>query len=511
MTALDLYEQLKNIPSIVACNEYVMEHILEIADLFTGISDENLKRTKFDFEDAFLLLDELIHTSQEPPTEPLTALLLFFSSMFERAGLHTNIQRVAADMPDDYRRKCLMVIYLFKSITDTSTEYRARFHEICTLLDDAANESDIPRVRSLCEDLLIEYYAEGIVQNEKLGMAAYTLYHDGFNKPDLIARYPLLNAARFRTVWTLPYEQLETDLVAANQRVAEAFFDDAMARVPLAGIDAGHDPCCAAGTDCTDGFHGAKRAIFRQYPEAYARTGVFVRQELTGVAYEQFADHTQCMRYLRQYMPLHLPQLEEAVRRSLANMPPDLQQVRLLDVGSGPGTLYCALSRLINAGEVNGRVFQYHPLEPSSGFIDFLNVIARHVTADGLAVGAPHCGRLSDLDDNVFSNINWIFLGNAVTPLITYARGDVGMAATHLVEKALLSNEPHLRITLAENSKTYKFDEFCQAIEATNQFIMEQLGDVALDAPWLAGCHFRSQARFIATRPVLKLCNFIRR
>lgn len=280
--------------------------------------------------------------------------------------------------------------------------------------------------------------------------------------------------------------------------------DDAFSRGNL------KKPC-----DANCGLHVAKLALINKYPTEYSNTNSFVRQNFDIMNYDNFDNAERCMRYMRQYMPLHIPPLEEAIKIALDNI--QSIPLKILDVGSGPGTLYCALSRLIKQKLPNMIVdhdIEYNPLEPSSCFFEFFDIIAEYIKVDKLTVGNKYNGNIKSLTKDNLKSINWIFLGNAVTPLISETGGNITEAATNLVNMASLSDARQLQITLAENNSTSSLEDFCAAINDTGKFgqVDRHPPSETIEAHWLASCYFKPEINnFTPTRPVLKLRNFIRR
>lgn len=512
MTVQELQRHLGQCGSLAECDTFVNKHFTAIASLFYELDPEKLKKEKCAYQDAFLTVASgpAANTFQTnlPLPHGVTALLILFASVFERVHLHADIGQVADILRAGHLFNRIRAMYRFKDITDTTRDYRDRFTEIISLLQ-ATWHATRARDRSQCEDLAIEFYATAILENRQAGHDVHREFCSLFTSPAHRAKFPILSGARIAAVLTLPPDRLTTEQEEAAIRTSEAFYDEAARLIPLPAARpkvSFNVPACQQHTGhCVDGLHDAKIALADKYPVAFSRTGLYIQQSLTARAYTPFTDVDQCMRYLRQYMPLHMPQIERAVLGSLRTHQFGRNHIRVLDIGSGPGTLFCVLSALHSRhpAEFRDYTFEYSPLDPSKPFIDFFSVIAQHVDKDGVMTGHAHNCRITDLKKKDLRSIDWFFVGNAITPLIAHA-GTIDAAVEQLHTAVAASIVPDCLLTIAENTATADFTPFCETLVKTGAYEIA-LNDAQCDGQWLAHCNFYVTGSLRPTRPRLRM------
>ena len=221
--------------------------------------------------------------------------------------------------------------------------------------------------------------------------------------------------------------------------------------------------------------------------------------------YIDFIDTTECMRYFRQQMPLHMPQIEKAVRNTLDRSVFERKHLHIIDIGGGPGTLYVVLASLLNRGFYPDYSFDITLVEPSQTFHDFLHVIDQYVTHPNLRLRKMHVCTSEDLPAIMTNqDADWYFLANIITPIIR-GFGNVAEAVEHLstVINSTRRRQSKNIVTIAENSKSYGFDDVCT--EFMSRGFGCQSSESSCPGDWLAGCKFYvTGGTFRRTRPRLK-------
>ena len=440
-----------------------------------------------------------IRESENPVVQ---GLLLWFASVFERWNQKGLLKEIINNVQESKRLYALMQsIFLYKYIT-SADQYAERFYEIIQLLESVYKQYEDARTRILCENIIIEYFAKSFIKTKNTAIK------------DLceINKSALLNSARVKSLWKCKDDEFPHEYAEATIRVAENFYDEAnvvlstflVLEVPL------HKEmfhvCPAHGCHCPSGLHKAKECLATKYSQAYQRTGVFVKQALTSKVYTAFDDYDKCMRYLRQYMWLHMPQIKEAVTQSLRyHCFGEDAHIRVLDVGAGPGTLYCVLAAMLANEEqiLDGYSFEYCPLDPSKEFLDFFNVIAENVQHDRLKVGVRYNLKIDQMQVSDLRNIDWIFLCNAVTPMVA-STPNIGEVAKRITDSFAESCGQLPLVTIAENSKTDSYEDFCQGLQRCGLKKLNVAYSPFCDGSWLGGCAF-FVTKMSNHRPGLKL------
>jgi hypothetical protein len=395
--------------------------------------------------------------------------------------------------------KVLFVQTLYKHITRPS-DYLERFDQILHHLEAVYDAPNIDaRMRRLCENIAIEYLTKAILKAGREHVRDKYLTSTGGSS--------LLSSARVSSVWH--FSSLENELSDAADRVSESLFDEAN-DVLCWDLDLGklasfptNETCTAENVTCPAGLHRAKMLLAKQYAIAYAKTQTFCRQALTSESYTPFDTDDQCMRYMRQYMPLHMPQIEEAVKRSLLSHDfGGSRHIRILDVGAGPGTLYCVLAAMFGRGEnvLSNYTFEYCPLEPSSVFADFFRIVGQNVKQKYVEIGRLYKCNLGEIDVKELQNFDWIFVGNAVTAMVASSSAEAHVAMRNVamtIRNAFdRSRADRPLLTIAENSGTNKFDQFCKMLADLGLHMVRNKADIECDGSWI------SQCKFLVTRKI---------
>jgi hypothetical protein len=213
-------------------------------------------------------------------------------------------------------------------------------------------------------------------------------------------------------------------------------------------------------------------------------------------------------------MFLHIAQTERAVIETLGRRPFGAsREIRILDIGSGPGTLFLALAalKLRRHPALSGYSIEYCPLDPSRWFLRFIEeYLSERCVVDGLSVGFTHHGDLKDIQSSQLRKVDWFFLGNALTA-ITEQSGSVS-ASVELIGNRFNESQIHNRlVTLVENSAaTDLFGAFCAGFRNICG-IMLFTQHLLCRANWLQHCaHSVRPQKFRSRLPyaVLHMANF---
>jgi hypothetical protein len=443
-----------------------------------------------------------------PPPPAVVALLIYFISLCERAGFHHLIEQIAQVLPLGTLRSRAEAIFDFKYIPRASVDYVGRFDRIAAALHSAW-EAGGPLVKMQCQDLAIEYFCAAAAPGEGIGESNRQALKSRYEDPHSHVRYPFLVSTRVVAIIRTPPERLSQERADANARIAEAFYDEAAQLLPVSP-QSPHAAICketglSHGGHCPPGLHQAREVLASKYPSEFTNTSIFIKQPLTSAAYTEFNDIQTCMRYFRQYMPLHMPQIEQAVCGTLEQNPFARRRIHVLDIGGGPGTLYVVLASLLHRGMFTNYVFDVTLVEPSKGFHEFLRVIAQYVQHPNLNVKAMCACTAEKLPTVMKKNdADWFFVANAITPIVK-ASGDVSEAVTRLcsVIQSTRRKNAACVLTLAENTNSVDFPGVCAALQANGLPCTTE--QTSCSGTWLAGCKkFYVTGSMRPTQPRLK-------
>ncbi len=129
-----------------------------------------------------------------------------------------------------------------------------------------------------------------------------------------------------------------------------------------------------------------------------------------------------CIQYLQEYVPLHLPQIEYVLDRVIdASNEFFTDTINIIDLGSGPATVPLAFCRLsiINQHRYNLKITT---VEPSDGFNVMINIFkATNANRSVEIVKTLKCNLFEDNfmnDESVFrTGYNWIIIANSISAI----------------------------------------------------------------------------------------------
>lgn len=221
----------------------------------------------------------------------------------------------------------------------------------------------------------------------------------------------------------------------------------------------GNKPICDI---CINGLHEAIDALEQRYGDEYTKTN---RRETfcsTKDNYDRFDSIEKCLNYVRCYMYLHLPQIEKAILKTIELYNFDKPCVNILDIGSGPGTMYIALVGLIHRNEslLKNKKFTYIPMDVSPGFIQMYSAISMYVHHPNVSCRPFfNCG-IKNMAYDSLGEIDWFFIGNAINGISCEYSGSVENAAKSLCNLFVKSTSHNKIITIAENKMSDGIDDY---------------------------------------------------
>jgi hypothetical protein len=171
----------------------------------------------------------------------------------------------------------------------------------------------------------------------------------------------------------------------------------------------------AAG-HCTNRIHSAvTRMIGGRGKPAYVG-GLF-----SAAGYPGFTG-TQCVQYVQEYLPFHLPQIEHGLFNAYkaigATFPAD-RPVRVLDIGSGPASVALALDCLVSNGKIAGR-FIVDTVEPSIGFGQMIDQARGALAGGPVEISRLFSAQLPEWMQYARTGLykyDWLVMANVLSPL----------------------------------------------------------------------------------------------
>lgn len=236
MTLQEIQNQLSQCQSLAECDQFLRAHFHEIRPLFYGLTQRELQEyCRFDYEDVFDAFASSkagydIRDGHTPPAS-VTALLIFFLSIFERAHLYPIIHTATQLMPTGPLRQQGEALFEYKNIGNSATDYLSRFHSILKLLQQAWNYSNESGQR-LSENLLQEYLLDAILEPRSAGIDIRSAITACFLDQKLQQSYPILLTASVQKLLNIPVSQLEQARNAVRSHIMEDFHVQACLLAP---------------------------------------------------------------------------------------------------------------------------------------------------------------------------------------------------------------------------------------------------------------------------------------
>ncbi|MEA2033697.1 MAG: hypothetical protein U9N41_08970 [Euryarchaeota archaeon] len=128
-----------------------------------------------------------------------------------------------------------------------------------------------------------------------------------------------------------------------------------------------------------------------------------------------------CIQYLQEYVPLHLPQIEYVLNRVIdASREFFTDTISIMDLGSGPATVPLAFCRFFIFSYKHK--FKITTVEPSEGFNDMINIFKATNTNEFVQIVNNLKYKLFEdnfmNDESVFRRgYNWIIMANSISAI----------------------------------------------------------------------------------------------
>jgi hypothetical protein len=265
---------------------------------------------------------------------------------------------------------------------------------------------------------------------------------------------------------------------------------------PIARTEA----CCGdcgniAARHCTKSVHNARAVMLANQGATGSRNP---GRMFPGAAYPVF-ENGLGMRYLREYAPLHLPQVEHGLGVAYAEIVrTGMNPSRILDIGSGPGTTALALRNLLERNQVAGR-FQIAPLEPSSEFCGMLERLRDEWRHEPTHLHRPLKLKLDQyLASDTAVEADWIVMANVLSPLVA---GKDPVYCCELIQRLLEKQSRAGRspfLTLIEGSCSTYINPYAHIRALAQKFnVVARLGldrSTPLYRPYILDCRYYLKA-----------------
>lgn len=515
MKFTDLKQHISSLSSMTECEAFLKESAQEIRDLFYRDLSGGPTDNRFDAENAAISLlhsdyREEILQGDDFRSQAVGALLIYFIAYAARMGLHHLIQRISQILPVGDLKARTEALFIYKYITNVDYYYINRFTDIIKLLDHSYVTGDAD-VKKQCADIAIEYFIDASTVYQSIDGANYKVLKKRFLDPSNCIEYQILRDPNINKIINLPLDRLKREGEAANIRIAKAFYDEAAILLPVPFEPKLQSLCKSACSihegHCSPGLHEARERIYVLYPNAYSQTETYVPQHLDSSIYIDFDSDVECIRYLRQYQPLHMPQIETAVEYTMEINGHDPKNIHILDIGGGAGSLYCVLASLLHRGFYEHKTFEITIIEPSEIFLKYVDIVTERVNHPRLKLREKLNCRLDQVPQiTQVKDFDWYFIANTITPLIKHA-GSVTSAVDTLYDVILTNDKNFMKIIIAENRKTYDFEEFCDKLKIKGLYC-EVEKKKSCDGSWLANCKHYLTSRVRPLKPYLKYACF---
>jgi len=178
-----------------------------------------------------------------------------------------------------------------------------------------------------------------------------------------------------------------------------------------------------------------------------------------------------CIRYLHQYLPFHIPQIEHVLKSILqSDIFFDKSTINILDIGSGPATVPLSLLKLRKEFP-NYKKYKVITIEPSYRFDKMISRF-KEVKTEGIEIieNLKYKFPDTDLKINKNFNIDWIIIANTLSPIgCGKSYKDVNLIFNKFVSERLHNgnNDEKILLTFIEGNKEdfFRFTEYLEQIE----------------------------------------------
>lgn len=214
----------------------------------------------------------------------------------------------------------------------------------------------------------------------------------------------------------------------------------------------------------------------------------------------------ECIQYLHEYVPLHLPQityvLSDILTRKIFT---DNQTINIMDFGSGPATVPLALCR-VKENEIKDRKFKITTVEASKTFNNMIQDFKfKNKNKSVHIINNIECDAIDFINKMEFKGgYNWIIIANSITVLgEDRSFEEVNIILNKFIFNILncnkkLGDSNKILITFIESGAQDKFDfkfiDYLSEIENigfTNLEIIDSIQkNTRIEAKWILDCDF---------------------
>jgi ribosomal protein RSM22 (predicted rRNA methylase) len=165
---------------------------------------------------------------------------------------------------------------------------------------------------------------------------------------------------------------------------------------------------------CTADIHNLLKGTSCDVKNAYYRGDLF----RNSFSYPIF-EGEQCLQYIREYVPFHLPQIVHSLQRLFENLEfvkyiNGKNYLNILDLGSGPATVELAFMRLLNKIQTNTE-FRFTTLEASRTFNSIIEKMKNDNRNSQVRIINNVNSTFNDFSDNCENqsgNFDWLIMAN---------------------------------------------------------------------------------------------------
>ena len=343
MTLQELQLELLHCQSTTECDEFLQAKLHEIRPLFYGLRKEELCENDhyLDYEDILVAFDnsalgKTIRSESQPPPSVI-ALLILFLSLFKRSDQYASVRIVINLLPAGSLRDRCEAIFKYKRIENSRNDYISRFDSILGLLQKAWNESD-EMARTQCEDLLMEYAIDAMLEPLAASIDIRQTVAEKFQDKLLQQRYPILRNLSVQSIFDFFEDALKHERIALKSRLIESLHAEACSLVPNSLLVKFADEFVGKAISATQTYTKLPDFLddqLTQMDAAYVPKRQDARVNFNADAYDNRI-------YLGTYFPktiieswnifselFSIPIIEAAFRQK--------SSIRILDIGSGTG------------------------------------------------------------------------------------------------------------------------------------------------------------------------------
>jgi len=248
---------------------------------------------------------------------------------------------------------------------------------------------------------------------------------------------------------------------------------------------------------CNENVHNIVEKMMQgQFKEDYIG-GLFNDPE-----YPTFEKLEECIQYLQEYVPLHLPQIEKVLETILPCFINPARPIKILDYGSGPATVALAFCRLLPRLNNKHRL-KITTVETSEEFNNMINIFRAENANESIKIAA--CFKYGLLDDRLMDDKsifqighNWIIMANVLSAIgKDMGFKEVNGKLNRFIYNMLLYSR-NVLLTIVETSTITYFNapDYLSKIETIGFDNLKIIGTTPpvinerIDAPWIMNCKF---------------------